>query len=286
VNVLVIWTKRGITYTEIAEACNVKSASTQCNIMHPFSDHPVPCGDIMIRHPLIILVCGRYEACPTFVSSDHKPIRAAFTIKNPVRSVKKGPKRFTLVVSDIHVSLVGRAAKKKDVPDMYVKLFACPDSAIKYVGSAHTKPTKDKTEFAFPDSITASILCDESDFSKCHLLFARCFFFVSAVRYRSRECDQISDLLSCTEASQSPDLIARLLGRPHTLINLSINDVTVQQAVKDEDKMSKDDRCGSVAVCLADVKPLIPYEMKADKGSPSNLLLNGHVTPACVCIPV
>ena len=115
-----------------------------------------------------------YESCPTFVSSDHKPIRAGYSLKQPVRTIKGGSSRFTVTVSDITVKVEGRAASKQDVPDMYVKLLADPVNVIKGRSGkdVRTKQVANTTEHTFADNLTALLHAEEADLGNAHLIFS------------------------------------------------------------------------------------------------------------------
>jgi len=115
-----------------------------------------------------------YEACPKYLSSDHKPVRAGFSIKQPVRTIKIGPSTFSLTVSEIKVCLEGRATTKRDVPDMYIQLLADPLGAIKKGKGdvLRSKQVQNTTEHAFADILSASVCMEEADLANAHLFFS------------------------------------------------------------------------------------------------------------------
>lgn len=116
-----------------------------------------------------------YEACPTYLSSDHKPIRAGFSIKKADRTVKLAAvPAFTVTVSDIKVSLVGRVTTKADVPDIYVRLLADPTGVIKESkgSSMKTKQASNTIEHSFEDVLKAAVTTDEGSLDRCHMFFS------------------------------------------------------------------------------------------------------------------
>eukprot|EP00039_Didymoeca_costata_P001178 m.50393 g.50393 ORF g.50393 m.50393 type:complete len:579 (-) comp10667_c0_seq2:163-1899(-) len=117
-----------------------------------------------------------YQSCKEYVSSDHKPIRAGFSIKEYHRSLPAKPKHrcFKVVLSDIHITLEGKAALadgKGNQPDPYLKVLSDPPL---YVQDDDGRKPRSKVVKNSVDADLGELefwlLASEEELKHCHLI--------------------------------------------------------------------------------------------------------------------
>jgi len=117
-----------------------------------------------------------YEACGDYLSSDHKPIRAGFTIDKLQRQVASGgAPKLQITISDIEFELQGNVTKTLDTPDTYFKVVSFPPQVVKDPsqkdGVARTRYVNDMIKGKLDDKIVCNVHADGDSLWKCHIAF-------------------------------------------------------------------------------------------------------------------